>query len=92
MRSLTGFLCTEDEASPGNYGLKDQIVALQWVQDNIAKFGGDPDRVTIFGQSAGAASVLYLIQTPRAKGRTLWSNSQCSKYLSPFRSFSCRYC
>ena len=48
-----GFLSTEDDAAPGNYGIWDGISALQWVQDNIQNFGGDRDRVTLFGQSAG---------------------------------------
>ena len=54
-----GFLSTGDGRIKGNFGMKDQVMALQWVKDNIASFGGDPDRVTIFGESAGAASVGY---------------------------------
>ena len=53
---------------PGNLGLKDQTMALQWVQRNIHSFGGDNKRVTIFGHSAGGASVQFQMLTPNAKG------------------------
>ncbi len=67
-----GFLTTEALAaergndSAGNYGIHDQIEALRWVQQNITAFGGDPDKVTIFGESAGAISVCALLGAPSA--------------------------
>ena len=54
---ILGFLSTEDEVLPGNFGLKDQVTALKWVNRNIKAFNGDPDKVTISGFSAGGASV-----------------------------------
>ena len=68
---LTGFVSTNDEVAPGNYGLYDQRLALQWVQDNIVHFGGDPNKVTIFGQSAGAGSVGLHMVSPGSQG-LLW--------------------
>ena len=54
--------------SSGNYGLLDQIAALKWVRANIARFGGNPDNVTIFGQSAGGGSAMLLTVSPLARG------------------------
>ncbi|KAF8999155.1 Alpha/Beta hydrolase protein [Cyathus striatus] len=62
------FLALEDGVTNGNFGIADQITALQWVQDHIADFGGDPSRVTIFGQSAGAGSVRALLAAKPAFG------------------------
>ncbi|MEE1754642.1 carboxylesterase/lipase family protein [Streptomyces sp. SP18CS02] len=58
---VEGFACLPDAPVPANRGLRDQIFALEWVRDNIARFGGDPDDVTVFGQSAGGMSVLTLL-------------------------------
>lgn len=57
-----------DERVSGNYGILDQIAALKWVRENIAGFGGDPDNITVFGQSAGCMSVQTIISSPLAAG------------------------
>ncbi|XP_074871784.1 bile salt-activated lipase [Carettochelys insculpta] len=63
-----GFLSTGDSSIPGNYGLKDQHMAIAWVKRNIRAFGGDPENITIFGESAGAVSVSLQMLSPYNKG------------------------
>ncbi|KAL3282172.1 hypothetical protein HHI36_005366 [Cryptolaemus montrouzieri] len=63
-----GFLSTNDNISPGNYGLKDQSLTLKWVKKNIKQFGGDPDSVTVAGISAGGSSAHYQMLSPLNKG------------------------
>jgi len=58
----------DPKGSTGNYGILDQVRALEWVRDNIGAFGGDPDNVTVFGQSAGGMSICALLVSPEAKG------------------------
>jgi carboxylesterase type B len=67
---ILGFLRLEDPSLgvPGNAGMKDMVMALKWVQRNIDKFGGDPNNVTIFGESAGGVSTHLLLLSPMSKG------------------------
>lgn len=62
-----GFLTTGDSAAPGNFGMLDQVEALKWIKDNIENFGGNPNKVTIFGQSAGGTSVSLHLMSPLSK-------------------------
>lgn len=65
---IFGFLALDDGSTNGNYGLHDQITALKWLKQNIKTFGGDADRITMFGQSAGAASIRALLSSPLTQG------------------------
>ncbi|VBB34296.1 unnamed protein product, partial [Acanthocheilonema viteae] len=64
---LLGFFCTGDEVCPGNNGLWDQAMALQWIKENISAFNGNPERITIFGHSAGGASADLLSLSPKSQ-------------------------
>lgn len=66
---IFGFLATNDTVAPGNMALKDQLLALKWINRNIENFGGDPGRIVLMGQSAGAAAIGYLIASKQSKGR-----------------------
>ncbi|XP_077980068.1 fatty acyl-CoA hydrolase precursor, medium chain-like [Glandiceps talaboti] len=63
-----GYLSTEDEAAYGNWGMWDQVAAMQWVKENIVLFNGDPNSITIYGHSAGAASVGFHLMSPQSQG------------------------
>nr|QCC89025.1 carboxylesterase 10 [Meteorus pulchricornis] len=79
-----GFLSTEDMISPGNQGMKDQAQSIRWVNENIRAFGGDPNRVTVFGESAGGASVHYHMISPLSRGLIHRGISQSGTALCPW--------
>ncbi|XP_015838446.1 juvenile hormone esterase-like [Tribolium castaneum] len=82
--NVFGFLSTGDLASPGNYGLKDQLAALKWVKTHIALFEGNPENITLFGQSAGAASVQYHLISPKSRGLFQRAISQSGSTICPW--------
>uniref|UniRef100_A0A1B0D936 Carboxylic ester hydrolase n=1 Tax=Phlebotomus papatasi TaxID=29031 RepID=A0A1B0D936_PHLPP len=71
-----GFLSTGNLECPGNFGLKDQVLVLRWIRENIAAFGGNRDSVTVFGESAGGASGTYMMMSPQTKGLFHRSNPE----------------
>jgi carboxylesterase type B len=86
-----GFLALDGTSLTGNYGLKDQSTALDWLHAHVDAFGGDKDRITVFGQSAGAASVRALLASPEARnksaGAITMSTPQGLNYASTFSQY-----
>lgn len=81
---LLGFLSTGDAVAPGNWGLKDQAFSIQWVKDNIEAFGGKSDQLTIFGESAGGASVMLQAISPLNKGLLSGAIAQSGSAVVPW--------
>ncbi|XP_061395052.1 esterase B1-like [Musca vetustissima] len=89
---VLGFLCLDDPDLnvPGNAGLKDQVMALKWVKQNIHNFNGDPNNITVFGESAGGASTQFMMMTPQTKGLFHKAIIQSGSILCPW-SFTDRH-
>ncbi|XP_045484310.1 acetylcholinesterase [Pieris rapae] len=82
--NIQGFICLGIKEAPGNAGMKDQVAALQWVRRNIKAFGGNPDNVTLFGESAGSSSVSFHILSHMSKGLFHRAILQSGSSLSPW--------
>jgi carboxylesterase type B len=82
--NVFGFLATDDDAAPGNYGLWDQVLAMEWVRDNIRAFGGDPNKVVIHGGSAGGSAVTLQLLSPHTKGLYIGAIAQSGSALDPW--------
>ena len=82
--NVFGFLSTYDNDTRGNMGLFDQHLAIRWIHDNIQAFGGDPNRITIFGESAGSASVAFQIIYPGNKGLVHRAIAESGSFSSPW--------
>ncbi|XP_022101725.1 cholinesterase 1-like [Acanthaster planci] len=82
--NVFGFMTTGDEVVPGNAGLLDQVFALDWIKRNIAAFGGDSERITIFGESAGSASVSFLVLSQMSRGLFQQAIMQSGTAFSPW--------
>ncbi|KAJ8736573.1 hypothetical protein PYW08_007229 [Mythimna loreyi] len=82
--SILGFLCLGTETAPGNAGLKDIIAGLKWVKANIARFGGNPEDITLFGHGSGAAAVDLVTMSPMGKGLVQKAIAQSGNALAPW--------
>lgn len=82
--SSLGFLSTGDKHAQGNYGLKDIVAGLRWVKKNIASFGGNPEKITVFGQSAGSAAIHLLLMSDMSEGLFHQAIMQSGTGLNPY--------
>jgi acetyl esterase/lipase len=90
---FTGFLSLQNEIVPGNAGLKDQVLAIKWIKKNVQYFGGDPEEITVMGQSAGGASVSFLQLSASTKGENFVHFSRAMDLIMPCFTATCKvYC